>query len=93
MALGKGVKGQIEGLFYGHKIFSSRCARWLRVLNAGLSLSGGCGELGVSGRGFLGVCVGGKTGGDVAARCVDRQMGVKTILWWSRRVADMVCLD
>ena len=93
MALGKGGKGQTEGVCYGHKIFSSRCARWLRVLNAGLSLSGSCSELGVSGGGFLGVCVGGKMGGDVAARRVDRQMGVKTRLWWSRRVADMVCLD
>ena len=54
-------------------ILSSRCARWLHVLNSGLSLSGGCGELGVSGGGFSGVCVGGKTGGAVDARRADRQ--------------------
>ena len=54
---------------------SSRCARWLRVLNSGMLLSGGCGELGVSGGGFPGVFVGGKTGSAVAARHVDHRRG------------------
>ena len=42
------------------------------MLYAGLSLSGGCGKLGVSKGGFSGFFVGGKTGGAVAERRADR---------------------
>ena len=56
-------------------IFSSCCARWLRELYAGLLLLGGCVKLGVSGGGFSGFFVGGKTGSAVAARHVDHRRG------------------
>ena len=45
------------------------------MLNARLSLSVCCGKLGMSGGGFSGVYVGGKTGGAVAARRADRWKG------------------
>ena len=56
-------------------ILPSRCAGWLCVLYSGMSLSGSCGKLGVSGSGFWGVCVGGNTGGAMAKSRAYRQRG------------------